>query len=325
MPSPPATPKSDSSQSTGMIHVPGGVFTMGSDRHYPEEGPARRVKVDGFRIAPHTVTNAEFARFQAATGYITVAERPLDPADYPGAPPENLLPGSMVFVPPPRPVSHRDIANWWAWVPGASWRHPLGPGSGIDELADHPVVHVALEDIEAYCAWAGVTLPTEAEWEYAARGGIDGAEFTWGEGDVQETAPLANTWQGEFPWRNSKLDGWVRTAPVGSFPPNGYGLFDMAGNVWEWTSDWYSDRPGDSVSPCCVARNPRGGEREGSLDPRQPQLRIPRKVVKGGSHLCARSYCFRYRPAARQPQMIDTGMSHLGFRVIVRDGDLPAP
>lgn len=313
--------RNDDAALAEMIQIPGGVFTMGSDRHYPEERPARRVKVDRFRIATHPVTNAEFARFVAATGYVTVAERPLNPADYPGAPPENLVPGSMVFVPPPRPVSHREIANWWAWVPGACWRVPLGQGSGIDDLADHPVVHVAWEDIDAYCRWAGVSLPTEAEWEFAARGGLDGAEFTWGEEDVQETAPLANTWQGQFPWRNSRLDGWVRTSPVGSFPPNGYGLFDMVGNVWEWTADWYSDRPGDSVSPCCVARNPRGGDREASLDPRQPQVRIPRKVVKGGSHLCARSYCFRYRPAARQPQMVDTGMSHLGFRVIVREAD----
>ena len=303
---------------TGMIPVPGGVFTMGSDRHYPEERPARRVRVDGFWIAPHPVTNEQFARFQEATGYVTVAERPLNPADYPGAPPEHLAPGSMVFLPPPGPVRHDDTAQWWAWVPGASWRKPLGPGSSIDNLPDHPVVHIALEDIEAYSQWAGVSLPTEAEWEFAARGGLDGAEFTWGDDDPQETAPLANTWQGKFPWHNRKTDGWVRTAPVGAYPPNGYGLFDMAGNVWEWTSDWYTARPGDIASPCCLADNPRGGQREASHDPRQPQVRIPRKVVKGGSHLCARSYCFRYRPAARQPQMIDTGMSHLGFRVIVR-------
>jgi formylglycine-generating enzyme required for sulfatase activity len=301
-----------------MRWIPGGVFTMGSERHYPEERPLRRVAVDGFWIDPAPVTNAMFARFVAATGYITVAERPLDPADYPGAPPENLVPGSMVFVPPPRPVSHRDIANWWCWVPGACWRHPLGPDSSLDGLADHPVVHVAYDDAAAYSRWAGCTLPSEAEWEFAARGGLDGAIFTWGDDDPQETAPLANTWQGAFPWENRTIDGFVRTSPVGSFPANGYGLYDMAGNVWEWTDDWYTDRPGDGVSACCVARNPRGGVEAASYDPHQPHLRIPRKVLKGGSHLCAPNYCLRYRPAARQPQMIDTGMSHLGFRCIVR-------
>lgn len=301
-----------------MVWLDGGTFVMGSDHHYAEEKPARRVRVDGFWISPHPVTNAEFARFQAATGYVTVAERPLDPADFPGVPPDQLAPGSLVFVPPARPVPLDSTANWWAWVPGASWRSPLGPGSSIANLMDHPVVHIALEDAEAYCAWAGVSLPTEAEWEYAARGGLDNAEFTWGEGDFQETEPRANTWQGAFPWQNLKTDGWARTSPVGSFPANGYGLFDMAGNVWEWTSDWYSATPGGDVPSCCVAKNPRGGDRESSHDPRQPQFPIPRKVVKGGSHLCARSYCFRYRPAARQPQMIDTGMSHLGFRCIVR-------
>lgn len=303
-----------------MRWIDGGTFTMGSDHHYPEERPTRSVAVDGFWIDPEPVTNAKFAEFVSETGYVTVAERPLDPADYPGAPPENLLPGSMVFVPPPRPVSHRHIANWWSWMRDACWRHPLGPGSTIDELAEHPVVHVSYEDAVAYCRWARCTLPTEAEWEIAARGGLDGADFTWGDGDPQESAPLANTWQGAFPWENRAIDGWVRTSPVGSYPPNGYGLYDMAGNVWEWTDDWYTDQPGQEAltSACCVPRNPRGGMEASSYDPRQPHLRIPRKVVKGGSHLCAPNYCLRYRPAARQPEMIDTGMSHLGFRCIVR-------
>jgi sulfatase modifying factor 1 len=308
----------DVATSAGMIWISGGEFTMGSDRHYPEERPARRVRVDGFWIATHPVTNAEFGRFQAETGYVTVAERPLSPKDYPGVPTEALAPGSMVFRATRGPVRRRDVSEWWAWVPGANWMHPLGPGSGIGDREDHPAVHVALEDVESYCSWAGATLPTEAEWEFAARGGIDGAEFTWGDHDPQETAPLANTWQGEFPWRNRATDGWVRTSPIGSFPPNGYGLVDMAGNVWEWTSDWYTTRPGDVMSPCCLANNPRGADREASYDPRQPNVRIPRKVVKGGSHLCSRDSCFRYRPAARQPQMIDTGMSHLGFRPVVR-------
>ena len=316
----PATHNADAGPVTNMSWIPGGVFTMGSDRHYPEERPARRVRVDGFWIDSHPVTNAAFARFQAATGYVTVAERPLDPADFPGAPPEHLVPGSMVFVPARGPVGLSDSTQWWAWGPRASWRHPLGQGSSIDDVSGHPVVHVALEDVEAYAQWAGMSLPTEAEWEFAARGGLESAAFTWGDEDPQETAPLANTWQGRFPWHNQKTDGWIRTSPVGSYPPNGYGLFDMAGNVWEWTSDWYTDRPNDTTSPCCVARNPRGGQRETSYDPRQPQVRIPRKVVKGGSHLCAPSYCLRYRPAARQPQMVDTGMSHLGFRCIVRPG-----
>lgn len=306
---------------SNMVWIPGGVSTLGSDSHYAEERPAREVEIDGFWIDPYPVTNAEFARFQQATGYITVAERPLDAADYPGAPKENLVPGSMVFVPTRGPVDLRDATQWWRWVPGASWRAPLGDGSSIAELAGHPVVHVAYEDIDAYCRWAGKALPTEAEWEFAARGGLPGANFTWGDDDPQDTAPLANTWQGHFPWQNARTDGWARTSPVGSYPPNGYGLYDMAGNVWEWTADWYSvSGAQDSVASCCLPRNPQGGRMQESYDPRQPQVRIPRKVVKGGSHLCAPSYCYRYRPAARQPQMVDTGMCHLGFRCIVRPG-----
>ena len=224
-----------------------------------------------------------------------------------------------VFVPPKGPVDLRDSTQWWRWIPGACWRHPLGPRSTIDRLAHHPVVHLALEDVEAFCRWSRTTLPTEAEWEFAARGGLEGAMFSWGDEDPQETAPLANTWQGRFPWENIRTDNWVRTSPVGTYPPNGYGLLDMAGNVWEWTADWYASRDDhDDSFSCCVPRNPRGGALDQSYDPRQPQVRIPRKVVKGGSHLCAPAYCYRYRPAARQPQMIDTGMCHLGFRRIVR-------
>jgi formylglycine-generating enzyme required for sulfatase activity len=284
---------------------------MGSERHYTEERPLRRVAVDGFSIDPHPVTNKQFAAFVEATDYRTVAERPPDPALYPGAPPENLVAGSLVFGPTGGPVDLRDSSAWWRWTPGACWRHPLGPASAIAGLERHPVVHVAHEDAEAYCGWAGVALPTEAEWEYAARGGLEGAEFTWGDGDPQESEPVANTWQGAFPWRNSLLDGFERTSPVGSFLPNGYGLFDVAGNVWEWTADWYG---ASGSSPLCC------GGREESYDPAQPEFRIPRKVVKGGSFLCARSYCFRYRPAARQPQMVDTGQSHIGFRCVRRAG-----
>lgn len=291
---------------------------MGSDEHYPEEAPAHKVRVDGFAIDPIAVTNRRFAAFVAATGYVTVAERPLDPAEFPGAPPENLVPGSMVFVPTPGPVDLRHLSLWWRWTPGAGWRFPEGRGSSVDDRLDHPVVHVAYEDAAAYATWAGAALPTEAQWEYAARGGLEGAAFTWGDEPRPGGRIMANTWDGDdFPWRSTGESGWSRTAPVGSFPPNHYGLFDMAGNVWEWTSDWWAERrPGRAASSCCVPRNPRGGDAESSYDPAQPRFRIPRKVIKGGSHLCADTYCLRYRPAARRPQMIDTGMSHIGFRCV---------
>ncbi|GAA1964936.1 formylglycine-generating enzyme family protein [Nocardioides panacihumi] len=298
--------------------IPAQTFTMGSDDHYPEEAPACPVRVDAFSIGAHQVTNTEYAAFVDATGYRTVAERPLDPADFPGAPPENLVPGSMVFTGSAGPVDLRHLNLWWTWTPGASWRHPHGPRSGLDELGDHPVVHVAFEDAEAYAAWAGLVLPTEAEWEAAARGGIVGAAYTWGDEPEPAGARLANFWHGDFPWRAET--GYGSTAPAGSFPANPYGLFDMAGNVWEWTADWYvARREGDpAASPCCVPSNPQGPAMEASLDPQQPQFRVPRKVVKGGSFLCADSYCRRYRPAARRPQMIDTGMSHIGFRCAQR-------
>jgi formylglycine-generating enzyme len=283
-----------------MAWVPGARFRMGSDAHYPEEAPVDEVAVEGFWIDRREVTNRQFAAFVAATGYLTVAERPLDPAAFPGAPAENLVPGSLVFVRTRGPVDLRHIEQWWRWTPGASWRTPEGPGSTLAGRDDHPVVHVAHEDAERYAAWAGRTLPTEAEWELAARGGLDGANYTWGDEPEPPQVRLANYWHGEFPWRAEP--GYGTTAPVGSYPPNGHGLFDMAGNVWEWTADWYG-----------------GGARE-SLDPAQPQFAIPRKVVKGGSFLCADSYCRRYRPAARRPQMIDTGMSHIGFRC-ARPGD----
>ncbi|MFL6379981.1 MAG: formylglycine-generating enzyme family protein, partial [Nitrososphaeraceae archaeon] len=212
--------------------------------------------------------------------------------------------------------------NWWQWMKGASWKHPQGPGSTIMGLDDHPVVHVAYEDAEAYVKWAGKELPTEAEWEFAARGGLDGMNFTWGDDDTQLTKPMANTWQGEFPYQNLLVDKYEGTSPVGSFDPNGYGLFDMAGNVWEWTSDWYVphlDESANKVKTCCTTSvNPRVTSPQYSYDPRQPQFKIPRKVVKGGSHICAPNYCLRYRPAARQAQMIDTGMTHIGFRCIIR-------
>lgn len=294
---------------------------MGSEVHYPEESPVHSVTVDGFWLSPTTVTNTEFASFVDATGYVTVAERPLDPADFPGAPVENLVPGSLVFTMTPGPVDLRHINQWWTWTPGASWRNPEGPRSGIGDRVDHPVVHVALEDAEAYAAWAESALPTEAEWEYAARGGHDNLPFIWGDEAVPGGEFLANFWQGDFPWRNNLADGFAGTAPVGSFPPNDFGLHDMAGNVWEWTTDWYGERhEADADKPCCVPNNPRGPTVEASYDPNQPQFAVPRKVVKGGSFLCADNYCQRYRPAARRPQMTDTGMSHVGFRTIQRKG-----
>jgi formylglycine-generating enzyme len=293
----------------------------GSDAHYQEEAPAHRVRVDGFAIDVFPVTNDRYARFVDTTGYVTTAERPLDPAEFPGAPAENLMPGSMVFTATPGPVDLRHLSQWWTWTPGACWRHPEGPNSDLADRMDHPVVHVAYEDATAHATWADATLPTEAEWEHAARGGLDGATYTWGDDLRPGGRAMANTWSGsDFPWRRPVADGWARTSPVGSFPPNGFGLHDIAGNVWEWTDDWYTAaHTADPDKPCCVPDNPRGGEVAASYDPNQPQFRVPRKVIKGGSFLCADTYCRRYRPAARRPQMIDTGMSHVGFRCVYRN------
>jgi formylglycine-generating enzyme required for sulfatase activity len=300
-----------------MTWIPGGVFTMGSDHHYPEERPARRVAVDGFWIDPNPVTNRQFAQFVDDTGYVTFAELPPDPNDYPGADPALLVASSMVFTPPRGAVDLRHHLQWWAFVQGANWRRPYGPASDITGLGDHPVVHVAWVDVLAYAAWAGVEIPTEAEWELAARGGLEDAEFAWGDTFLRDGRHMANTWQGEFPHQNTLDDGWARTSPVGAYPPNGYGLHDMIGNTWEWTTDWWSTPDaGDAAPRCCAAKNPRGGLEENSCE--ADGLRIPRKVLKGGSHLCAPSYCKRYRPAARHAQPIDTSASHVGFRCIVR-------
>jgi formylglycine-generating enzyme required for sulfatase activity len=301
-----------------MVRIPGGAFMMGSNDHYPEEAPAHRVKVDGFWMDATTVTNREFAKFVAATGHVTSAERPADPQDYPGALAELLAPSSVVFHKPPAGTGLDDPYRWWTYVAGASWRHPRGPASSIDGLDDHPVVHVAFEDAAAYAKWAGKELPTEAEWEFAARGGLDGAEFCWGKEFTPGGTHLANTWQGGFPTENLVEDGHEWTAPVRSFPPNGYGLYEMAGNVWEWTTDWYQVHS-RIASPCCTLDNPRGGLKKASYDPRQPAIRIPRKVMKGGSYLCAPNYCRRYRPAARMSQPIDTSTCHLGFRCVLRE------
>jgi formylglycine-generating enzyme required for sulfatase activity len=302
---------------TGMERIPGGTFKMGSDRHYPEEAPVHDVTVDGFWIDRTPVTNAQFRRFVEATGHVTLAERAPNPDDYPGAKPELLVPASIVFVKPRSPVDLGNHYNWWALVPGADWRHPLGPESTITGLDDHPVVQVAYEDAAAFARWAGKKLPTEAEFEFAARGGLDGVEFAWGDELSPGGQMMANTWQGRFPFENLAADGFEGTSPVGSFPPNGYGLLDMIGNVWEWTTDWYAPRHPPKGHGCCATLNPRGAKREESFDPREP-LKIPRKVMKGGSFLCAPNYCRRYRPAARMAQTIDTATCHLGFRCVIR-------
>ena len=304
----------------GMVALPGGSFRMGSDRHYPEEAPSHVATVAPFLIDRAPVTNRDFARFVAATGHVTSAEIAPDANDYPGALPHMLRAGSLVFTPTAGPVDLRDWTQWWRYAFGATWREPLGPGSTIEGLDDHPVVHVAYRDAEAYAAWAGKALPTEAEWEFAARGGLDDAEYAWGDEFMPGGRKLAKTWHGRFPFENLADDGFPRTAPVGRFPPNGYGLVDMIGNTWEWTTDWWTTRHESGPDrPCCGSGGARVSREVASYDPRQPQIRIPRKVLKGGSHLCAPSYCRRYRPAARHAEPVDTSMSHLGFRCVARD------
>lgn len=302
-----------------MIALPGGTFTMGSDRFYPEERPVRHVRVDAFSIQETPVTNRQFAAFVAATGYVTFAERAPDPADYPGMPPEMARAGSLLFTKPTRPFHPQDYRAWWSFSFDTDWRRPLGPGSSIERLEDHPVVHIAYCDAEAFAEWAGLSLPTEAEWEYAARGGLDNKDYAWGDCLAPDGKMLANYWQGQFPIQNDLLDGWERTSPVGRFPANAFGLVDMIGNVWEWTADWYPEStPAKALKACCIPHNPRGGDEAGSIDPCQPEIAIGRKVLKGGSHLCAENYCQRYRPAARYPQPIDTSTSHIGFRCVKR-------
>lgn len=305
-----------------MARVPGGMFNMGSNDHYDEEKPVHRVKVQTFLMDAAPVTNGEFGAFVEATGHVTFAEIAPRAEDYPGALPEMLKAGSLVFTPPPGPVDLRQWNQWWQFMFAADWRHPYGPGSTIEGLDDHPVVHVAYCDAEAYAAWAGKSLPTEAEWELAARGGLADMEFAWGRDLTPGGKHMANTWQGDFPHDNNVFDGYERTSPVEAFPPNGYGIYDLIGNVWEWTSDWYVPRhPEDAPKACCVPFNPRGPAMEQSYDSCQPNVRIPRKVLKGGSHLCAPNYCRRYRPAARHPEPVDTSTSHVGFRCVVRNAE----
>lgn len=295
-------------ENAGMALIPGGSFKMGSDRHRPEERFTHIVRVDGFWIDRHEVTNAQFGEFVEATGYVTLAERGLDPKTHPGMPKELLAAGSVVFIPPNDRAGGGRLTQWFQYVAGADWKHPTGPGSSIAGKDNHPVVHVAYEDALAYARWRGRSLPTEAQWEFAARGGRDG-EDDWSSAFDAEGKPIANTWQGIFPILNSNDDGYAGTAPVGCFKPNGYGLYDMIGNVWEWTSDLYA-----ASHPSEAADNPTG--------PAVVSLRLapnqsPTRVIKGGSYLCASNYCARYRPAARQPQEVDLGAAHIGFRTVL--------
>lgn len=296
----------------GMRRLAGGGFRMGSTRFYPEEAPCREVEVAPFWIDTGPVTNRQFAAFVRETGYVTVAERPLDPRDYPGAPRARLRPGALVFRPSRTPIPLADWTGWWIYKPGAHWRRPEAGASVFRDRLDHPVTCVAYEDAATYAAWAGKALPTEAQWEFAARGGLEAAEYAWGDAFTPDGRRMANTWTGgEFPFDPDAARRPFRTTPVGRYPANGYGLFDMIGNVWEWTSDWF--RTGDEAGPasgCCATPPPD------SYDPDAPEIRIPRRVLKGGSFLCAPSYCARYRPAARHAQMIDSASVHIGFRCV---------
>jgi formylglycine-generating enzyme len=289
-----------------MVFLPGGHFLMGSDRFYREERPARPAFVDALWIDRFPVTNDDFGAFVEATGYVTYSERPPSREMYPDADPALLVPGSLVFKKPSGPVSLRENLAWWEYRPGANWRHPEGPGSSLEGRARHPVVHIAHEDALAYAAWAGKALPTEAEWEYAARGGLDGAAYVWGDEARPDGRIMANTWQGRFPFENLAEDGFEGTSPIDAFPANGFGLFDMVGNVWEWTSSLF-DAP--AAASCC--------------HPTEASHAALHFVVKGGSHLCAPNYCLRYRPSARQGETADSSTCHIGFRCVVREA--PAP
>ena len=295
----------------GAVLVPGGEFRMGSDRFYPEEAPVRTEVVPDLWVDEHPVTNAAFRRFVGATGHVTVAERPPDSSDFPDVDRGQLVAGSLVFRPTSGPVPLDDWTRWWHWAPGADWRHPEGPGSTLHGRELHPVVHVGYEDAAAYAAWAGRRLPTEAEWEHAARGGLDQATYAWGDDPEPRGRVMANRWFGRFPWENLRPHGFERTSPVKRFPANGYGLYDVTGNVWEWTATGWPDNgvsPTEATHGCC--------------SPHAPELtEHARRVIKGGSHLCAPSYCLRYRPAARQGQEVRSTTGHLGFRCV---SDIPA-
>ena len=301
---------------TELVALPGGSFRMGSTQFYPEEAPVHSATVAAFAVERHPVTNAQFAEFVADTGYVTVAEQTPDPALYPGAAPQDLVPGSLVFRPTSGPVDLRDWRQWWDWVPGANWRRPFGPDSGIEDRLDHPVVQVAYPDAAAYAHWAGRRLPSEAEWEYAARGGAT-TTYAWSDDVAPGGQLMANTWQGRFPYRNDGALGWVGTSPVGTFPANGFGLVDMIGNVWEWTTTQFDahHRLDGPVESCC---GPPGTAWPATSD-LAPDPAI-NQTLKGGSHLCAPEYCLRYRPAARSPQSQDSATTHIGFRCVVTSG-----
>jgi formylglycine-generating enzyme len=288
-----------------LMELPGGGFRMGSQQFYPDEGPVHDEHVEPFAIEQHPVTNTQFSEFVSDTGYVTVAERPLDPVLFPDLPADDLEPGALVFSPTAGPVDLSDWRQWWRWSVGADWQHPFGPGSSIGEKADHPVVQVSYDDAEAYASWAGRRLPSEAEWEYAARAGST-TTYAWGDEVRPDGQLMANTWQGQFPYYNTGAAGWIGTSPIGSFPANGFGLVDMIGNVWEWTTTTYRARH-VVTSPCCGPSSVAAPAAESTI----------RKALKGGSHLCAPEYCLRYRPAARSPQSLDTSTTHIGFRSVV--------
>ncbi|WP_327116090.1 formylglycine-generating enzyme family protein [Nocardia sp. NBC_01730] len=303
-----------------MEWITGGTFWMGSQNFYPEESPVHQATVDGFWMDTHPVTVAEFRRFMKDTGYVTTAETPPDPAQHPGADPSLLVPGSLVFTPTPGPVPLDDYRRWWSFTPGADWRHPQGPGSNLDGRQRHPVTQVSWFDASAYVQWAGKELPTEAEWEFAARGGLDRQPFVWGATREPGGRRAANVWQGRFPWENLDGDGVPGTSPVGRFPPNGYRLSDMAGNVWEWTVDYYTadhSETGKTMAPAAICCMPANLRKAVVLTP-EPGEPYARRVIKGGSYLCAPNYCLRYRPAARQGQTEETSTCHIGFRCIIR-------
>jgi formylglycine-generating enzyme required for sulfatase activity len=306
-----------------MVWITGGEFMMGTDEQesYGHERPAHRVRVSGFWMDVTEVTNAQFRQFVEATGYVTVAERRPDweelkkqlPPGTPKPPDEKLVPGSLVFTPPAGPVPLNNMGRWWAWTPGANWRHPSGPQSNIDGRDDYPVVQVCYDDVIAYAKWAGKRLPTEAEWEFAARGGLQAKRYAWGEDFRPDAKFMANTWQGHFPDKNTCEDGFVALAPVKSFPPNGYGLYDTIGNVWEWCSDWYRADTYIADAKRGLVENPSGPDK--SLDPNDPYQ--PKRVTRGGSYICGSDYCLNYRPSARQASAPDTGMGHVGFRCVM--------
>lgn len=310
------TPDPAGAPAPGMKWIPAGTFDMGSESHYPEEKPVGPVSVDGFWMDETTVTNEQYGEFVEATGYVTVAEKAPDPAMYPGADPAMLVPGSITFDQPRAPVPMENPMAWWAWTPGADWRHPLGPKSDLSGREQHPVTQVSFEDADAYARWAGKKLPTEAQWERAGRGGIEGAEFAWGDEIAPGGEERMNRWIGEFPWKFRPRKGGPRkpgTVAVKSYEPNPFGLYEVTGNTWEWTRTWFSDKHAEPASRCCAPTDPRGPTLDQSRDPASG---IPRKVIKGGSFLCAENYCSRYRPSSRIPESIESATCHISFRCV---------